>query len=72
MKRTGLLLTMLGACFLATGCSDEGPAEEAGEKIDQAMEDTGEAVDDAADDLGDAVDDAADNLEDAADDLVDD
>lgn len=37
-----------GVAGLATGC-EEGPAEEAGDNIDDAVNDTGDAVDDAFD-----------------------
>lgn len=51
----------LGAVALPmVGCEDAGPAEEAGEAIDDAVDDTADALDDAADDVGDAVDDATD------------
>ncbi|WP_347330512.1 hypothetical protein [Marinimicrobium locisalis] len=43
-----------GGAFL-TAC-DQGPAEEAGEDIDEAAEETGDAMDDAADEAEDAVD----------------
>jgi len=36
----------------------EGPAEEAGEKLDEAAEDTGEAAEEAKDDVKDTVEDA--------------
>lgn len=32
-----------------TGCEDKGPAEKAGESIDEAVQDTKRAVEDAAD-----------------------
>lgn len=40
------------------GCEKEGPAEQAGEKIDQAVEDAKESVSDAADKVGDEVEEA--------------
>ena len=45
MKAAGILLTLLALMLLAPGCSEDGSAEEAGERIDQAVEDTGEAID---------------------------
>ncbi len=54
-----LLVLLLGVGTVSlTGCEQDGPLEETGEKLDRA-----------ADDLGDAADDAADELEDAADEL---
>lgn len=50
MRKLGLalLIGMLGAGLVA--CEDEGPAEEAGENIDESMEDTGEEMEEAAED----------------------
>jgi predicted small secreted protein len=41
------LMMALGSVTLA-GC-DQGPAEEAGEEIDEAVEETGDAVEEATD-----------------------
>ena len=56
MTLTAALLTlMLGA----TGCSrDEGPAERAGEAIDEAMEETGNAVEKAGREIDEAIEEA--------------
>lgn len=54
-------------------CQPDGPAEDAGEEIDDAtgggdtFEEAGEAVDEAMDEAGDAVEDAGDEVEDAVD-----
>ncbi len=46
MKRmVFLLILLLGVSF--TACEREGPAERAGESIDEASESVGEAVEDA-------------------------
>ncbi len=50
-NRWWTLVFLLG-CFLfvgstLTGCKEEGPAEEAGEKLDDAAEDAEDAIDDA-------------------------
>lgn len=45
-------------------CSQEGPAERAGEKIDNAVEETGESIDSALENAGDKIEDAADKVED--------
>lgn len=47
------LLFALGGGAVLTGCENEGPAEEAGENIDDAIDDAGDAIDDAADDIDD-------------------
>ena len=69
----------LGLCV--QGCDNRGPAEKAGEKIDNAVEqadggskdltdgpaeNAGEAIDQAGKDVGDAVDSAGDKADDAA------
>lgn len=35
--------------FVLPGCDDQGPLEEAGEKIDDGVENTGDALEDATD-----------------------
>lgn len=55
---------ILAAGFLAatvTACDrQEGPMEEAGESIDQAVEEAGDKTEDALERAGDAVEDATD------------
>jgi len=54
-------------------CQPDGPAEDAGEEIDDAMgdgdtfEEAGESVDETMDDAGDAMEEAGDEVEDAVD-----
>lgn len=71
MKRSLAVLAALplasAPLWLLAGCDSEGPAEQAGEKIDEAADDVGDAVEDAADEIDDAVDDAADEIDDATD-----
>ena len=50
------MLLALGSVFFVVGCDDQGPAEEAGEAIDDAMDDAGDAMEDAADDVDDELD----------------
>lgn len=47
-------------------CSKEGPAERAGEKIDNAVEETSESIDSAIENTGDKIEDAADKMEEKA------
>lgn len=61
------LLLALGAGVALTGCEDQGPAEKAGERIDQAVEETGDEIDEAAEEAGDAVEEAADEIEEETD-----
>ncbi|QOC21449.1 YtxH domain-containing protein [Wenzhouxiangella sp. AB-CW3] len=67
-KHWSVVLSLLfaGGLFLA-GCSDPGPAEEAGQEVDDAIEE----AEDAFDDLGDEAEDALDDLDDEIDDQVD-
>jgi hypothetical protein len=77
MVRALFLSLLLSTGFLALSACDEGPAENVGERIDEAtsdardrVEDAGDAIGDAADDAGDAISDAADEAEDRLDDAV--
>lgn len=42
---------MAMAALGSAGCEEQGPAERAGERIDEGVEETGEALEDAADEL---------------------
>lgn len=43
--------------FAGGACREEGPAERAGEAIDEALDDAGDKVDDVVDDAKDKIDD---------------
>ena len=58
----GLTTVTLAACD-----SDDGPAEKAGKKLDNAADDTSDAMDNAADNASDAADKAGDKMDDATD-----
>lgn len=58
---------LLAALLLIAGCEDEGPAEQAGEEIDEAAEEAQDTAEDAADSAGDAIEEGADEAEDATD-----
>jgi hyperosmotically inducible protein len=47
------LLILLSAVFGIAGCEQQGPAEEAGQKIDQTAEDAGEKMNEAKQSLTD-------------------
>ncbi len=52
MKYLALTFALLGILAFSgalIGCEDQGPAEEAGENIDDAMDDAGDAIDDMLD-----------------------
>lgn len=56
---TGAVLALV-LLFAGVGCEQEGDAERAGERIDEAMEDTGDAMKDAAEKAGDKLERATD------------
>ena len=61
MNRT---LVLAAAMAIALGaCEQQGPAEKAGERIDETMEEARESVNDAAETAGDKLEDAADKVE---------
>lgn len=82
MKLKGLWLTVLLACGVLAGCEQKGPAEKAGERVDEAVEQTKDAIDDAgqqgtmermgenldqgAKELDEAIEDAGDEMQDGA------
>lgn len=53
-----LWLAVIAVALIGTGCKEEGPMENAGEKIDNAAEKTAEATKKAAEKTGDAIKDA--------------
>jgi len=52
----GVILPLLAV--LGVGCEKEGPAEEAGEAMDNATENAGDAMEEAGDKAEDAMDEA--------------
>ncbi|WP_197054402.1 hypothetical protein [Nitrosococcus oceani] len=55
IKLVIIALLLSGSAWLS-GCEQEGPAERAGENIDQTMEDAGDRMEDAGDRMEDATD----------------
>lgn len=59
MTRSILLVILLAIGSVGvvslTGCKEKGPAEEAGEAIDDAAKDAADKAEDAADDVKDAL-----------------
>lgn len=52
MKYLALVFALLGLLSFSgvmVGCEEQGPAEEAGETLDEAADEAGDAVDDAMD-----------------------
>jgi hypothetical protein len=60
MKKYGLLAFPLLLMVFVHGCDQEGSAEKAGEKIDNAVEKAGDKAQEKMDEAGDAVEDAMD------------
>ncbi|WP_047539841.1 hypothetical protein [Methylotenera versatilis] len=58
-------LTLLFA--LGLSACEKGPAETAGEKIDNAVENAGDKIEDATDNAGDKLEEAGDKIEDKTD-----
>lgn len=50
-----------------TACEKKGPAEQAGENIDNATENLGDKIEDATDNAGDKLETAGDKVENATD-----
>ena len=68
MNKLILIFAVVFLSLILTGCEEQqGPAERAGESIDQTMEDTGDVMENAADDAEDSIEDIGDELEDATD-----
>jgi predicted small lipoprotein YifL len=69
MKLNKLALTaLLLTTFVGlTACQEKGPAEKAGENIDNAVEEAGDKIEDATDNAGDTLEEAGDKIEDKTD-----
>lgn len=68
MKSKILIGTLLVAFVLVvTGCEEKGPAEKAGEKIDNVASDMKDNTKDALDKADDAIEDAGDKIENKTD-----
>lgn len=69
-RLTRISLTALIAGVFAIGisaCENEGPAEKAGERVDEAIEETGDTMEEAAEEAGDELEEAADRVEEKTD-----
>lgn len=67
LLRTFALSLLVGMMALGlAACEEEGPAEQAGESVDEAMDETGENVDEAMDEAGESVEEMGENVEEAA------
>ncbi|MCB1859328.1 MAG: hypothetical protein KDI63_13695 [Gammaproteobacteria bacterium] len=63
MKWNILRIILIGI-FMATlmACEQQGPAERAGEKIDEAAENAGKQIDEAVEEAGDKLEEAGDKI----------
>lgn len=55
-NRTVPALLGISLAMIVSGCGDQGPAEEAGQEIDEAMDRAGERTEDAAREIKDTID----------------
>ncbi len=60
-----LLAAALASLFLLVACEEKGPAEKAGEKIDEAVEEAQDKAEDVVDEAEDKVDEAGDAVKEA-------
>jgi hypothetical protein len=64
---TNTLLSIIAVLFTLAGCEKEGPAEQAGENIDEAVEEMQEKAQDTGEKAMDKMEEAVDEMEEAAD-----
>jgi hypothetical protein len=55
LKRILIVACMLAVLAVTFGCSEEGPMEKAGKKIDKAAQEAGQQMDKAAEEAGNAA-----------------
>ena len=71
LKNLIMAVAVATPVYLA-GCEmNEGPAEEAGENVDQAVDQAGDAMDNAGDAMGDAAERAGDAADNAGNEMQD-
>lgn len=71
MKKMNRVPVLMGASLLLllAACEQQGPAERAGEKIDEAAEKAGESLEKVKEGIEDAAEDAADKADKAMDNM---
>jgi predicted small lipoprotein YifL len=62
IKNLFLLLALSLGAFTLVGCDNDGPMENAGEAVDEAVEDMKDTAEEAGNDIEDAVDDVQDKM----------
>lgn len=65
LKNIALICCILGLSMVFQACEQEGPAEKAGEKVDNTMEDTQKSLEDAGEKVGDMIEQGGEKLEEA-------
>ncbi|GAB3351699.1 hypothetical protein GCM10027512_26240 [Chromohalobacter beijerinckii] len=60
LRKMALALIIGMTAVGVVACDDEGPAEEAGESVDNAMDDAGDSMEEAGEDIQNAAEDAQD------------
>jgi hypothetical protein len=63
LRITMMLLMLFMGCMALTGCDNDGPAENAGEKVDEAVDDMKDTAEETANDIKDKVDDVSDKMD---------
>ena len=58
LRKLGLAVLMAMVLGGVAACDDQGPAEEAGENIDDAMEDAGEGMEELGEDIQESAENA--------------
>lgn len=62
MRNTAIGIVLISAIALAPGCEQEGPAERAGEKIDEAVEKGQNQIEKGAESAGEKIEEAGDAI----------
>jgi hypothetical protein len=65
-RKAPALALVLFASLFAYGCAEKGPAEKAGEKIDDAMSEAADKTEEAGEAMKDAAKEAGEKIEEAA------
>ena len=64
LSHRGYFVVVIFACIFAlTACKQEGPAEKAGEKVDQTVEKAGDKIDQSAKEASEKIDQTAEKAE---------
>ncbi|MDT8310456.1 MAG: hypothetical protein RQ732_03320 [Methylophaga sp.] len=56
LSRALLLAFVIGSLGMVSACEDQGPAEKAGEQIDESIEESADELEEAGDELDESTD----------------